>query len=91
MTTKTKAMIAVILGNAIFGLSFLFSKVILDMTVPSVLLAFRFTLAFIVLNLIVILGKGKIEFSLKGKPLKNILSRILKISSLHLKIPRSTV
>ena len=58
MTTKTKAMIAVILGNAIFGLSFLFSKVILDMTVPSVLLAFRFTLAFIVLNLIVILGKG---------------------------------
>jgi len=27
MTTKTKAMIAVILGNAIFGLSFLFSKV----------------------------------------------------------------
>ena len=27
MNTKTKAMIAVILGNAIFGLSFLFSKV----------------------------------------------------------------
>ena len=73
MTTKTKAMIAVILGNAIFGLSFLFSKVILDMTVPSVLLAFRFSLAFLVLNLIVIFGKGKIEFSLKGKPLKNIL------------------
>jgi len=73
MTTKTKAMIAVILGNAIFGLSFLFSKVILDMTVPSVLLAFRFSLAFLVLNLIVIFGRGKIEFSLKGKPLKNIL------------------
>ena len=73
MTTKTKAMIAVILGNAIFGLSFLFSKVILDMTVPSVLLAFRFTLAFVVLNLIVLFGRGKIEFSLKGKPLKNIL------------------
>lgn len=73
MNTRTKAMIAVILGNAIFGFSFLFSKVILDMTVPSVLLAFRFTLAFLVLNLIVILGKGKIEFSLKGKPLKNIL------------------
>ena len=73
MTTKTKAMIAVILGNAIFGLSFLFSKVILDMTVPSVLLAFRFSLAFLVLNLIVLFGRGKIEFSLKGKPLKNIL------------------
>lgn len=73
MTTKTKAMIAVILGNAVFGLSFLFSKVILDMTVPSVLLAFRFSLAFLVLNLIVLFGKRKIEFSLKGKPLKNIL------------------
>lgn len=73
MTTKTKALIAVILGNAIFGFSFLFSKVILDMTVPSVLLAVRFSLAFLVLNLIVLLGKGKIEFSLKGKPLKDIL------------------
>lgn len=73
MNTRTKAMIAVILGNAIFGFSFLFSKVILDMTVPSVLLAFRFSLAFLVLNLVVFLGKGKIEFSLKGKPLKNIL------------------
>lgn len=73
MNTKTKALIAVIVGNAIFGFSFLFSKVILDMTVPSVLLAFRFSLAFLVLNLIVLLGKGKIEFSLKGKPLKNIL------------------
>jgi len=73
MTTKTKAMIAVILGNAIFGFSFLFSKVILDMTVPSVLLAVRFSVAFLVLNIIVLFGRGKIEFSLKGKPLKNIL------------------
>ena len=73
MNTRTKALIAVILGNAIFGFSFLFSKVILDMTVPSVLLAFRFSLAFLVLNLIVLFGKGKIDFSLKDKPLKNIL------------------
>ena len=73
MSTKNKALIAVIAGNAIFGFSFLFSKVILDMTVPSVMLAVRFTMAFLVLNLIVLLGRGKIEFSLKGKPLKYIL------------------
>ena len=73
MTIKTKAMLAIILGSTIFGFSFLFSKVILDMTVPSVLLAVRFTLAFLVLNIVVLLGKGKIDFSLKGKPLKDIL------------------
>jgi drug/metabolite transporter (DMT)-like permease len=43
------------------------------MTVPSVLLAVRFSVAFLVLNIVVLLGKGKIEFSLKGKPLKDIL------------------
>ena len=73
MTIKTKAMLAIILGSTIFGFSFLFSNVILDMTVPSVLLAVRFTLAFLVLNIVVLLGKGKIDFSLKGKPLKDIL------------------
>ena len=62
MTVKTKAMLAIILGSTIFGFSFLFSKVILDMTVPSVLLAVRFTLAFLVLNIVVLLGKGKIDF-----------------------------
>lgn len=81
MNTRSKALIAVIIGNTIFGFSFLFSKVALQMTVPSVLLAVRFTTAFVVLNLIAFIGRaikkkdGKplVEFSLKGKPLKYVL------------------
>lgn len=73
MNTRSKALIAVIIGNAIFGLSFLFSKVALEMTIPSVLLAARFSTAFLVLNLVVLFGRKWIDFSLKGKPLKYIL------------------
>ena len=81
MSLRTKSLIAVIIGNTIFGFSFLFSKVALQMTVPSVLLAVRFTTAFAVLNLIAFAGRnirkkdGKplVEFSLKGKPLKYVL------------------
>jgi len=70
-----RAVWAVLLGNAIFGFSFLFSKVALELAVPSVMLAVRFTVAFVILNLIVCWGKctGKIEFSLKRKPVKLVL------------------
>ena len=75
MKTRTKALIAVILGNSIFGFSFLFSKIALELTIPSVMLAVRFTVAFIALNMVVLFGKlsGKLAFSLKGKPLKYVL------------------
>ena len=75
MSTRTKALAAVILGNSIFGFSFLFSKIALDLTLPSVMLACRFTVAFLALNLVVWFGKmtGKLDFSLKGKPLKYVL------------------
>ncbi len=81
MSTRSKALIAVIIGNTIFGFSFLFSKVALQITVPSVLLAVRFTTAFVVLNLIAFIGRAVkkkdgnplVEFSLKGKPLKYVL------------------
>lgn len=81
MNTRKKALLAVIIGNSIFGFSFLFSKTALEMTLPSVMLAVRFTTAFIVLNMIVFLGsyiKKKngdqiIKFTLKGKPLKYVL------------------
>lgn len=81
MNKNTKALIAVILGNGIFGFSFLFSKLALSLTVPTVLIAVRFTVAFLILNLIVLIGKGikkkdgtsLIAFSLKGKPLKYVL------------------
>ena len=75
MKSHTKALIAIILGNSIFGFSFLFSKIALSLTVPSVMLAVRFTVAFLALNLVVLIGKltHTLEFSLKGKPLKYVL------------------
>ena len=75
MKTRTKALLAVILGNSIFGFSFLFSKIALELTVPSVMLAIRFTVAFLALNLVVLIGKltGRIQFSLKGKPFKYLI------------------
>lgn len=79
--TRKKALLAALVGNSIFGFSFLFSKTALQITIPSVLLAVRFTVAFLVLNLVVLIGKniknrnGKpvVEFSIKGKPLKYVL------------------
>lgn len=81
MSKKTQAKLAVLLGNAIFGLSFLFSKLALQLTIPSVLIAVRFTAAFAVLNAIVLVGKNVkkadgtplIAFSLRGKPLRDVL------------------
>lgn len=75
---KTLGMIAVVIGDTIFGFSFLFSKVALGMVSPSVMIAIRFLTAFIVLNLIVLVNKllkdkALFEFSLKGKPIKPIL------------------
>ena len=49
-------MLAVIAGNTIFGFSFIFSKMALQITVPSVMIAVRFLTAFAVLNLIVLIG-----------------------------------
>lgn len=56
MTNSKKAIMAVALGNSIFGFSFLFSKIALDHAVPSLMVAMRFTTAFIVMNIIVFAG-----------------------------------
>lgn len=79
--TRKKAFLAALVGNSIFGFSFLFSKIALDITSPSVLVAIRFLVAFIVLNLFVFVGKqikrkdgsALVEFSLKGKPRKYLI------------------
>lgn len=51
----------------VFGLSFIFSKMALNIVTPAILLTFRFGLAFILLNLLLL--TGKVRFSLKGKSL----------------------
>lgn len=78
---RKRALMAALVGNSIFGFSFLFSKIALDITVPSVLVAIRFLTAFIVLNIFVFAGSkikrsdgsSFLEFSLKGKPRKYLI------------------
>lgn len=59
------------LGNTFWGLSYLFIAVALKYTTPPVMLSIRFTLAFLILNIMILLGKGSVH--LKGKPMKSIL------------------
>ena len=85
MDSKKKALLAVIGGNSIFGFSFIFSKMALLKTIPSVLIAIRFLIAFFVLNLVVLVGKNikrkdetgverpLLDFSLRGKPVRDIV------------------
>ncbi|SMC87717.1 DMT family transporter [Papillibacter cinnamivorans] len=65
------SLLLTLLGNVIFGFSFLFSKQALTVAAPFVLLAVRFTAAFLLMNVLVLTGKFKI--SLKGKNVRLLL------------------
>ena len=65
-----KAVLAAVLGNS-FWIKLLFSKVALERLEPFVLLAVRFIVAFVMLNLVLLTGKVKIR--LTGKPVQKIL------------------
>jgi len=71
LNIKKLAPLAALLGYAIFGFSFLFSKLALNQTSPLILLAVRFIVAFALMNLIIFVGK--LPFSLKGKPIRWLL------------------
>ena len=71
MKKSTLATFAGLLGYSIFGFSFLFSKIALDLTTPFVLLSVRFLTAFLVMNLLVL--SGKMKLSLRGKPVRMLL------------------
>ena len=62
--------IAALIPNIIFGFSFLFSKIALTYSHPMVMVAIRFTLAFLVLNLLWVFRLIKLNF--KGKNLKKL-------------------
>ena len=64
-------MLAALTANVIFGFSFIFSKLALQSSHPLIILAVRFTVAFAVLNLLLL--TGKIKLKLKGKPKKRLV------------------
>ena len=72
MTDERKGMLAATVAFSIFGLSYYFSKMALDVTEPMILLGVRFSVTFVVLNLLVLFRVLKLQ--LKGK---NLLGPVL--------------
>ena len=71
MSKTLKATLAGLLGYGIYGFSFFFTKVALNQCPPFIMLAVRFTLAFLILSIPVIFGKIRLSF--KGKPTIKLL------------------
>ena len=73
--THTLSLVFALLASAIFGMSFMFSKLALEVAKPTVLLAFRFLIAFTAMSLVILVnalvgktrGRPLFAFSLKGK------------------------
>lgn len=62
---KVLPIIAATLGHSIWGFSYLFTSIALEEASPDVLLTVRFSIAFIILNILLLTGKFKL--SLRGK------------------------
>jgi len=71
MKPSTKATLMALTGYSIWGFSFLFSKLAIGAATPFVMLAVRFIVAFLTLNLLVL--TGKMDFDLKGKAIGPLL------------------
>lgn len=69
--TALLTLIAAILSHVVWGFSFLFTRVALSCTDPLLLLSHRFLLAFLLMNVPVLLGLCKLN--LKGKNLLPLL------------------
>ena len=67
----TAALLGLILCHSIWGFSFLFSSLALEVTDPLVLLAWRFLCAFACVNLIRLLPKCRVNF--RGKKLGGLI------------------
>lgn len=79
-------MMAAILGTSIFGFSFMFSRIALVIASPFVMLMYRFVLAFVTLNLLVLglraagvdhSGDAKVHwlrFSLRGRDVRPLIA-----------------
>ena len=79
--THALSLLAAITADVIFGMSFMFSKLALEVAVPTVLLAFRFTVAVAAMSLVILAnaavgklrGRPLFAFSLRGKPVYKLL------------------
>lgn len=75
------SLLAALVASVIFGMSFMFSKLALAVAKPTVLLAFRFAVAFIAMTLVILAnaligrlrGRPLFAFSLKGKPIGSLV------------------
>lgn len=68
MSNYKKAIILVTIGNTIFGFSFMFSKILLNAGISVLsLLAVRFTIAFVVMSIMLLLKVAKVGFKEEGK------------------------
>ncbi len=65
------ATMAAFFSNFIFGFSFLFSNMALKHATPSVLLAYRFVFAFLILNVLALFKVVKLDF--KGKKIGRVI------------------
>lgn len=82
MSKTQQATLAAILGNGIFGFSFMFSRMALDVASPFVMLMYRFCIAFAAINLVALWAsrrrKNKAEdwlrFSMKGKDVRPLIA-----------------
>lgn len=79
--THTLSLLAALTSAVIFGMSFMFSKLALEVAAPTVLLAFRFTVAVAAMSLVVLVnalvgklrGRPLFAFSLRGKPVYKLV------------------
>lgn len=69
---KSGARLAALAANIIFGFSFIFSKKALEVTEPLIILSVRFTVAFVVMTLIMLLRRHR--FSVRGKPILGLVA-----------------
>ena len=72
------ATLAAFAGNAIFGFSFMFSRIALKTATPFIMLMYRFVLAFLVLNAVALFSARTkrtdwLRFSLRGRSLWKLL------------------
>ena len=75
------SLLAALTSAVIFGMSFMFSRLALDVAQPTVLLAFRFTVAVAAMTLAIAVnalvgklrGKKLFAFSLRGKPVYKLI------------------